>query len=80
MPVSLYGSGVLDYKNKDIVERLKFFEIYSVKKLYYIIYVYDLLRKGKVPVISLYILGWFHSGRNFSLAQKMKLFIYCTII
>lgn len=52
MPVSLYGSEVLDYENNDIVETFKIFEIYSVKKLYYIIYVYDLLRKGKVFVIS----------------------------
>lgn len=80
MPVSLYGSEVLDYENNDIVETFKIFEIYSVKKLYYIIYVYDLLRKGKVPVISLYILGWFHSGRNSSPVQKMKLFIYRTIV
>lgn len=69
------------YENIEIVERihLKFMYILNIKsRTPYHIWFLIMEKPEGLHCLSIFILEWFQTGRNFSRPRKIKLFIYCT--
>lgn len=72
------------YENIEIVERihlkfLKHMYILNIKsRTPYHIWFLIMEKPEGLHCLSIFILEWFQSGRNFSRPRKIKLFIYCT--